>query len=168
MTPRGKVRIRIPADPEAWLHEIAAAYLDAREAMAFGDLLGEPFGEADLFHLAPLVSLKFRGLPHSAALERRVSSATLASYVANERRHPGTLGDPLLAFAFCYLASHFSLGILSADGAEEVMGHVQSHRQILAGLAGRRPRRPARGSGDERQRRARKRGPRGVRPEGGP
>lgn len=30
---------------EDWLAEIAAAYLDAREAIPFGELLGEPFRE---------------------------------------------------------------------------------------------------------------------------
>jgi hypothetical protein len=47
----------IARDDEEWLAEIAAAYLDAREAISFGEVLGEPIREADLFHLAPAVAL---------------------------------------------------------------------------------------------------------------
>ena len=44
------------------LREIAAAYCDAQEAIPFGRLIGEPIAEGDLFHLAPRVALKVRGL----------------------------------------------------------------------------------------------------------
>ncbi len=63
-----------PKRREEWLAEIAAAYLDAREAIPFGDMLGEPLdkeGEADLFHLASAVAVKFRGLSPSARLRQR-------------------------------------------------------------------------------------------------
>jgi hypothetical protein len=51
-----------PASRDAWLEEIAAAYKDAAEAIAFGPLAGQEIKPGDLFHMAPAVCLKFRGL----------------------------------------------------------------------------------------------------------
>ncbi len=51
----------LPCTPEGWLLEIRLAIKDAREAGPFGTLVGERITDANLFHLAPLVCLKFRG-----------------------------------------------------------------------------------------------------------
>jgi hypothetical protein len=107
---------RVPRDAGAWLSEIAAAYRDAREAIPFGDALGEPFGENELFHLAPIVALKFRGLPVSGRRLREATDAALASYVANRGRHRRALEDPLLA--------------------DEPMEYAIRHRKELARLIG--------------------------------
>lgn len=124
----------IPDRGEQWVREISAAYADAREAIPFGDLLGTPFDEGDLFHLAPMVALKFRGLPRTQAKIRRVTEAALASYVANRGEHEATLNDPRLSFAFCYLASHFGLGLLSVPDLEAIMQHVEENEAELVRL----------------------------------
>lgn len=126
----------VPRNREDWLREIAAAYRDAREAIPFGDALGEPFGEDELFHLAPLVAIKFRGLPRSARRVRQATDAALASYVANLARHRPALEHPHLAFAFCYLASHHGLGLLGAADADTPMEYAIRHRKELARLIG--------------------------------
>jgi hypothetical protein len=51
-----------PTTPEEWLDEIRLAIDDARETGPFAEMIGESITEADLFHLAPLVCMKFRGL----------------------------------------------------------------------------------------------------------
>lgn len=44
------------------LDEIWLAIDDAREAEPFGLLTGQPITDSNLFHLAPLLCMKFRGL----------------------------------------------------------------------------------------------------------
>jgi hypothetical protein len=44
-----------------WSKQIRLAIADARGAEPFGRLIGEPITDANLFHLVPLVCLKFRG-----------------------------------------------------------------------------------------------------------
>ncbi len=51
----------IPRSVLGWFKEIKLAIADAREAEPFGKLIGEPITDANLFHLAPVVCLKFRG-----------------------------------------------------------------------------------------------------------
>lgn len=127
MTPKNPV----PASPEDWLIEIAAAYRDAREAIPFGPLVDHPFGEHELFHLAPVVTLKFRGLPRSSRRLGRATEAALASYVANREDSPGVFKRPHLAFAFCYLASHYGLGLVSASIVDDLMEYVAARREEL-------------------------------------
>ena len=124
----------VPASLEAWLVEIAAAYQDAREAIPFGPAAGEPFGEAELFHLAPAVALKLRGLPRSARKLARATEAALASYIATRDGNPEVFESPHLSFAFCYLASHHGLGLLDEAQTEEVMDYVERKRRSLARL----------------------------------
>ena len=73
----------LPGSPETWLEEIRAAYADAREAIPFGPVAGHPFGEQELFQLAPAVALKFRNLPSRGTTLKRATEAALSSYVAN-------------------------------------------------------------------------------------
>jgi hypothetical protein len=92
-----------PQHPVEWLHEIEEAYRDAHDALPFMPLVGVMPSENKLFHLAPRVAVKFRGLPPSwidAATE-----AALSSYVASQEQAGSAFDDPHLAFAFCYLAS---------------------------------------------------------------
>jgi hypothetical protein len=116
------VRLRpVPQTAAQWIDEINAAYEDAREALPFAPLVGVAARARDLFHLAPHVAIKFRGLPeskHPIAVE-----AALSSYVASEGK--ASVQDPLLAFAFCYLASHFGLDLVSQGAVEEVMDSME-------------------------------------------
>ena len=124
----------LPKSNEDWLAEIAAAYLDAREAIPFGKLLGEPFREADLFHLASTVAVKFRGCLRSARRRKSADEAALASYAANLSANRSVLKDPHLAFAFCYLASHHGLRLLTAERVEQLMADIERNRKALTRL----------------------------------
>jgi hypothetical protein len=134
----------VPASFEGWLVEIAAAYQDAREAIPFGPAAGEPFGEAQLFHLAPAVALKLRGLPRSGRKLARATEAALASYIATRDGNPEVFENPYLSFAFCYLASHHGLGLLGEARTEEAMDYVERNLRSLAHLISRgtKPNRP--------------------------
>ena len=129
-----KAKRPVPASLEAWLVEIAVAYQDAREAIPFGPAVGEPFGEAQLFHLAPTLVLKMRGLPRTARRLARATEAALASYVATRDVTPDVFASPHISFAFCYLASHHGLGLLDEAQTEEVMDYVERNRCSLARL----------------------------------
>jgi hypothetical protein len=139
-----KAKNPVPASLEVWLVEIAAAYQDAWEAIPFGPAVGEPFGEAELFHLAPAVALKLRGLPRSGRKLARATEAALASYIATRDGNPEVFADPHLSFAFCYLASHHGLGLMGEAQTEEVMDYVERNRRSLARLIARgtKPNRP--------------------------
>lgn len=139
-----KAKSPVPESLEAWLVEIAAAYLDASEAIPFGPAVGERFGEAELFHLAPAVALKLRGLPRSGRKLARATEAALASYIATREGNPKVFANPHLSFAFCYLASNHGLGLLGEARTEEVMDYVQRHRRSLARLitGGTKPNKP--------------------------
>ena len=129
-----KAKRPLPASLEAWLVEIAVAYQDAREAIPFGPAVGEPFGEAQLFHLAPTLALKMRGLPRSARRLARTTEAALASYIATRDATPEVFASPHIAFAFCYLASHHGLELLDETQTEKVMDYVERKRRPLARL----------------------------------
>jgi hypothetical protein len=129
-----KPKNAVPTGPEDWLIEIAAAYRDAREAIPFGPLVDYPFGESELFQLAPAVTLKFRGFPQSGRARGRATEAALASYVVNRDDRPGVFKDPHLAFAFCYFASHYGLGLVSASKVDDLMEYVVARRKDLERL----------------------------------
>jgi hypothetical protein len=125
---------QFPQHAVEWLHEIADAYRDAHDTLPFMPLVGVMPSENQLFHLAPRVAVKFRGLPHS-----RVDAATeaaLSSYVASQEQAGGVFDDPRLAFVFCYLASHFGLDLISEEYVDEVMSFLEENQARLAELAG--------------------------------
>ena len=130
MAPRKNLRssarsTRMPGSPQAWLDEIQAAYQDAAEAMPFGPLVGVTIRQADLFHLAPQVCLRFRGIKGTPSAQKKATDAALVSYVATTSRLPGELADPRVAFAFCYLAAHFGLDLLSQEQVQDIMDWVE-------------------------------------------
>jgi hypothetical protein len=124
----------IPNSPQAWLEEIANAYIDARETIPFGPLVGQDIKPEDLFHLAPLACLKFRGLGRSETLRKKATEAALTSYVANQENLPDVFVVPQLAFAFAYLASHFGLDLLYAEAVNPLMEYVEEHQWTLLQL----------------------------------
>jgi hypothetical protein len=98
----------IPGTVAGWLKEIILAIADAREAEPFGRLIDEPITNANLFHLAPLVCLKFRGRKLVGREADRVTEAALANYVVNsdpDGVDHGLESKPLLAFAVCYVTA---------------------------------------------------------------
>ena len=124
----------MPDSPEAWLDEIAAAYRDGQEAIPFGPLVGQEVKPEDLFHLGPMVCLKFRGIKRTRRLLHKATDAALASYVATKDRIPEVLAVPQLAFAFAHLASHFGLDLLDEQQVEAVMEYVEQNQAKLLAL----------------------------------
>jgi len=120
-----RLKNRIPSSPEAWLHEIADAYLDAREAIPFGIVVGQSISESELFHMAPAVCLKFRGIRKSERLLQKATDAALTSYVSTRDRVGTVLDVPQVAFAFCYLAAHFGLDLLDEAQVGVVMDYIE-------------------------------------------
>lgn len=122
----------VPTTPSAWLREIAAAYADAHEAIPLGPLAGQAFAEGELFHLAPSVCLKFRGIRSSKSVLKRATDAALASYVVMAGREPELFSSPPVAFAFCYLAAHWGLDLVTEEQATTTLDYVASHgRQLV-------------------------------------
>ncbi len=116
---------RLPQTPEQWFKEILLAMKDAREAIPFGPLTGTTITEADLFHLAPLVCLKFRGRKLTGKEADRIREGALANYVVNSEK--GLEGNPQLAFALCYVAAHLILDLVNEPSAEEIMDYCEDH-----------------------------------------
>jgi len=122
----------LPASPAAWIKEIDRAFEDAREALPFGS-----FTAAELFHLAPVVCLKFRGLKVSEKERKRITKVALANYVVHAepdpvaQRHldpaPDLKGNPRLAFALCYVASHLALDLLDEPAGERILSAYETH-----------------------------------------
>jgi hypothetical protein len=69
----------LPKTPHQWLKGILLAMKDARETKPFARLTGTRLTDADLFHLAPLVCLKFRGRKLAGEEADRVTKGALAN-----------------------------------------------------------------------------------------
>jgi len=120
----------LPRTAAQWLKEIEAAIQDAREAKPFAVLTGTILTDADLFHLAPVVCLKFRGRKLTGQTARKVTETALANYVVNTDPKGGVKGlksKPRLAFALCYVAAHLALDLLNEKKAEKIMWYCEEH-----------------------------------------
>jgi len=124
----------LPKSSRGWLKEIAEAYLDARGVRAYGPIIGLDVRDDDLFHLAPSLCLKFRGLKLAGPKLKKATEAALMSYVATKDQEPEVLSQPHLAFAFCYLAAHFGLDMVEGSKLEKLMDYVVAHERDLAAL----------------------------------
>jgi len=96
--------------------------LDACDTEPFGILTGHPITNANLFHLAPLICLKFRGRKTRGAEAKRVIETALANYVANSDQH-GLESKPMLAFVLCYIGAHLALDLLNEQDAEVILNY---------------------------------------------
>jgi hypothetical protein len=120
----------IPRTVAGWFKEIKLAIADAREAEPFGILIGEPVTNANLFHLAPLVCLKFRGRKLVGREANRVTKTALANYIVNsdpDSLDHGLESKPLLAFAVCYVTAHLALDLLDEKRAEAILNYCEDH-----------------------------------------
>ena len=120
-----------PTTPGEWFDEISRAISDARKTKLFGLLRGQRITDSNLFHLAPLVCLKFRGLDfRDEKLRSRVTKGALANYVANtdpDGIDHGLGSRPLLAFAMCYVTAHYVLDLIDDREAESVLDYCEQH-----------------------------------------
>ena len=126
--------IKTPKNPEAWLEEIAKAYLDALETMPFGALTEDKIEEKDFFHLAPSLCLKFRGIKAMKDNLKIATDAALSSFMATKDSVDNLFEIPQMAFAFCYLASHFGLDLVDKNTLSEAMGYIESKLDYLIKL----------------------------------
>jgi hypothetical protein len=120
----------IPRTLEGWLLEIKLAIKDARETEPFSTLTGQRITDANLFHLAPLVCLKFRGRKLVGREADRVTEATLANYVIisdPDVADHGAESKPLLAFAVCYVTAHLALDLVDEKHAEAILKYCEEH-----------------------------------------
>jgi hypothetical protein len=126
-----RIRHRMPKGPSEWLEEIARAYLDAREAIPYGNSIGQTITDKDLYHMAPAVCLKFRGVKKSKKVLEEATMAALTSYSVMQKSAGELLDIPQISFAFCYLASHFGLNLIDEDAVNSVMEFVVTHQGVL-------------------------------------
>ncbi len=116
--------------PEGWLLEIRLAIKDARATEPFSTVTGERITDANLFHLAPLVCLKFRGRKLLGGEADRVTETALANYIVNsdpDGVDHGLESKPLLAFAVCYVTAHLALGLVDEQKAEAILNYCEQH-----------------------------------------
>jgi hypothetical protein len=124
------MKLPLPRTPAQWLKEIRLAIADAIEAKPVGRAIGTPITDDDLFHLAPLVCLKFRGRKLKGREADRVIKVALANYVVNsdpEGIDHGLQQRPMMAFALCYVAAHLALDLLDEQKAEAIMTYCEVH-----------------------------------------
>ena len=100
--------------------------LDACDTEPFGMLTGHPITADNLFHLAPLVALKFRGRKTRGPEAKRVIETALANYVANSDQH-GLGSRPMLAFVLCYVGAHLALDLLNEQDADIILTYCEEH-----------------------------------------
>ena len=120
----------LPKTPDQWLNEILLALKDAKEAKLFARLTGTKLTDTDLFHLAPLVCLKFRGRKLAGAEADRVTKGALANYVVNtgpEAAVQGLESKPQLTFALCYVAAHLVIDLMDEHTAAEILDYCEEH-----------------------------------------
>jgi hypothetical protein len=129
-----RFRNPLPKSPKDWLVEISKAYLDAQETIPFGRLIDHIMTDKDLFHLAPVLCLKFRGIPRSKKRLDKITEAALSSYIATEENVGEVFEIPQLSFAFCYLASHFALDILDENQVSALMDYMEKEYKHLVRL----------------------------------
>lgn len=121
----------LPNTPVAWFAEIKLAIADARQAKLFNQF---EITDGNLFHLAPLVALKFRGRKIRGEEAKRVTETALANYVVNsdpEGIDHGLEARPILAFALCYVATHLAIDLLDESQAEDILVYCEKHLDEL-------------------------------------
>lgn len=121
----------LPNTPAAWFAEIKLAIADARQTRPFSQI---EITDANLFHLAPLVALKFRGRKIRGEEAKRVTETALANYVVNsdpEGVDRGLKANPILAFALCYVAAHLAIDLLDESQAEDILVYCEKHLDEL-------------------------------------
>jgi hypothetical protein len=118
---------QIPQSLQGWMNEIVRAYKDAAEAIPFGAAVNAEITKHELFHFAPLVCLKFRGIKRTKKIQKLVTEAALSSYVANEEAHGTSLTHTVNAFSLCYIASHYALDLIDETQSRNILYFIEQH-----------------------------------------
>lgn len=126
-----KVKIKIPTTLNGWLDEISRAYIDAFETIPYGPLVRHKITPKELFHLGPVICLKFRGIKNTEKIFEQATDAALSSYIVTEEAVDGLFKIPQMAFAFSYMASHYGLDIVNNEKVSEVMEYLELHLEEL-------------------------------------
>lgn len=124
----GPMKYPLPETPEQWLNEIYLAFEDAAESIPYGAAVGSPFTEAELFHLAPLVALKFRGRKTMGKEAEHVREIALANYIANsdpDGVDHALESRPLLGFTPTYVSSHLAMDLIDEQQATAIMVYCE-------------------------------------------
>ncbi|MDQ6999170.1 MAG: hypothetical protein Q9M17_10695 [Mariprofundus sp.] len=121
----------IPTSNEGWIIEIIDAYKDAKAAIPFAEAAGKNISDADLFHMAPLVCLKFRDLLRSEASRTKAKDAAMGSYMANMEAGNRNMHDPVIAFSLCYIIAHYGLGLLDEEKCQNILMLVETHLEKI-------------------------------------
>ncbi|CAE6486767.1 conserved hypothetical protein [Nitrosomonas nitrosa] len=118
---------QIPQSLFEWMNEIVCAYKDAAEAIPFGFSVNAELTKHELFHFAPLVCLKFRGIKRTQKSQKLVTEAALSSYVANEQVHGNSLTHSIMAFSLCYIVSHYALDLINETESRNILDFILRH-----------------------------------------
>jgi len=118
---------QIATSNEGWVIEIMDAYHDAEAAIPYAIAAGKTLSESDLFHMAPLVCLKFRDLILSEESQKKARDAAIGSYIANREAGNRNLSDPVMAFSFCYILAHYGLGLLNDEQCQNILAVVETN-----------------------------------------
>src|SRR5437870_3539842 len=113
----------IPTTPADWFDEINEAWDDAAESEPCGPLVGVEITDDNMFHLAPMVALKFRGWKLTGKKADRIRKTALANYVVNTAHDAPKKGlevKPRMAFALVYVAAHFAMDLVDEETAHEI------------------------------------------------
>jgi hypothetical protein len=118
----------IPRRVSDWFDEITLASADVRGSAPYGHQTNHRTSNANLFHLAPLVCLKFRGRKLVGKGADRVTETALANYVVNsdpDGVDHGLESKPLLAFAVCYVTAHLALDLVDEKRGEAILDYSE-------------------------------------------
>lgn len=121
----------IPKTDSAWLDEVKLAFADAAEALPVLAMLGDSTTSGKLYTIAPNVCAKFRGLPSSGAKFSSARDTALQSFVASSEVFEEAFECPEVAFAFCYVTSHFGYELLVREDVERIMTYLTDHADRL-------------------------------------
>jgi hypothetical protein len=113
-----------------WFDEIRLAIADAGGSAPVRNQTNQRATNVNLFHLAPLVCLKFRDRKLVGKEANRVTETALANYVVNsdpDGVDHGLESKPLLAFAVCYVTAHLALDLIDEKRAEAILNYCEEH-----------------------------------------
>jgi hypothetical protein len=118
----------LPRTPAQWHEEIKLSIADAADAAPFGPLVGTAITPPSLFHLAPVVCLKFREKKLKGREADRVTKVALANHIANsdpDGVDHGLEQRPLMAFTLWYVAAHLAVDLVDEQEAEAILTYCE-------------------------------------------